>query len=265
MTKSTPDTLEIAKQENAQALATLMNRWLKPRGMTAKATREGNCLHVIFEANQVPNLKVLITFIRKVILNLGVVAIKTVKISVYLPGETSPVCYEEIELKPQAKLLPDGDESITPAGSWEIAEPTTNKIDQSVGAVAKVQPPNWLDTKREKMLVILPVFIVASALLLFNFKREPSLPTQSVPASATSSPSANFFGQAVNQATRASSQAQTAKTQQEWNSIANQWQEAQKLMQAVPVSDPKHKLAQQKVKEYQRKLEYAQQKAKTSP
>ncbi|MBD1936720.1 hypothetical protein [Microcoleus sp. FACHB-68] len=265
MTKSTPDTLEIAKQENAQALATLMNRWLKPRGMTAKATREENCLHVIFEANQVPNLKVLIVFIRKVILNLGVVAIKTVKISVYLPGESSPVCYEEIALKPQAKLPPDWGGITTSAAGWEIAEPATNKVDQSVSALAKLQPASWLDTKQGKMLVILPVFIVAGAILLFNLNREPSLPTQSVPAPATASQSANFLQQAVNQATRASNQARTAKTQQEWKSIATQWQEALRLMQAVPVSDPKHKLAQQKVKEYQRKLEYAQQKAKTSP
>jgi hypothetical protein len=43
--------------------------------------------------------------------------------------------------------------------------------------------------------------------------------------------------------------------------VALQWQEAINLMKAVPVSDGNYTMAQQKVIEYQKYLEVAQQRA----
>lgn len=71
----------------------------------------------------------------------------------------------------------------------------------------------------------------------------------------------NPFSEAVNAAMDASQQAQTAQTPDEWQAVADLWQEAVENMQAVPQDNPQYDLAQQKAQEYQRNLQYAQQQA----
>ncbi len=65
------------------------------------------------------------------------------------------------------------------------------------------------------------------------------------------------FRLAVNKATNASILTQTAKSNSQWQQVTNDWQEAIALMQAVPTSFPKYNIAQAKVVEYQKKLQYA--------
>ncbi|WP_261224915.1 hypothetical protein [Ancylothrix sp. D3o] len=66
------------------------------------------------------------------------------------------------------------------------------------------------------------------------------------------------FQQAVYRATTAANLAKLAKTEDEWKGVSRQWQDAIKLMQAVPVESPQYKVAQTKVKEYEQNLIYAQ-------
>ncbi|NEQ22185.1 MAG: hypothetical protein F6K28_23925 [Microcoleus sp. SIO2G3] len=75
----------------------------------------------------------------------------------------------------------------------------------------------------------------------------------SAPAPATA------FYNAVNKATSAAELTQTAKTKAQWNTVATNWQQAIAFMKAVPKANPNHKVAQQKVAEYQKNLNYAQQ------
>ena len=69
------------------------------------------------------------------------------------------------------------------------------------------------------------------------------------------------FQQAVYRATTAANLAQLAKTEVEWKGVSRQWQDAIKLMEAVPVDSPQYTVAQKKVKEYQQNLIYAQKAA----
>lgn len=69
------------------------------------------------------------------------------------------------------------------------------------------------------------------------------------------------FQQAIYRATTAANLAKLAKTEVEWKGVSRQWQDAIKLMQAVPVDSPQYKLAQKKVKEYEQNLIYAQKAA----
>lgn len=69
------------------------------------------------------------------------------------------------------------------------------------------------------------------------------------------------FPQGVRLATLASEKAQTAKSKEDWASIAQTWQQAIEAMQAVPDGDPNFAVAQKKVAEYQKNLNYAQQNA----
>ncbi|MDY7012874.1 MAG: hypothetical protein SVX43_04600 [Cyanobacteriota bacterium] len=80
---------------------------------------------------------------------------------------------------------------------------------------------------------------------------------QAAPASTTP------FKDAVNKATSAAQLTQTATTPEEWQTVADDWQAAISLMQAVPEGDPNYAVAQEKVAEYQTNLEYAQQNAQS--
>ncbi|NEQ78590.1 MAG: hypothetical protein F6K23_39745, partial [Okeania sp. SIO2C9] len=66
------------------------------------------------------------------------------------------------------------------------------------------------------------------------------------------------FRLAVNKAMSAAELTQLAQSSQDWDQVATNWQGAIELMNAVPVASSKYQLAQDKVNEYQRNLEYAQ-------
>jgi hypothetical protein len=70
------------------------------------------------------------------------------------------------------------------------------------------------------------------------------------------------FRWAVNRAMSAAEVTQTAQTKDEWNTVVDWWKEAIRLMQSVSRTSPNYELAQEKVKEYQENLAYAQQQSK---
>jgi len=55
--------LELAKQGDANAIATLINQALQPQGITAKASIKNGCLQIMLEAQQVPNQQVVVSLI----------------------------------------------------------------------------------------------------------------------------------------------------------------------------------------------------------
>ncbi|HEY9302352.1 MAG TPA: hypothetical protein VIQ31_39520, partial [Phormidium sp.] len=92
---------ELAKQGDAQAIATFMNRTLQPKGITAKAAIKNDCLQIMLEAAQVPNQQVLVLLINKWMSNLGAESIKKVKIFGRQAGEEFPAWNEEFEVSAQ--------------------------------------------------------------------------------------------------------------------------------------------------------------------
>jgi hypothetical protein len=87
--------------------------------------------------------------------------------------------------------------------------------------------------------------------------------TQTPIASAlpAAAPQLDSFKEAVNKAISAATITQSAKSQDDWLLVVSQWQEAVALMKAVPASHSKYTVAQQKIMEYQRNLDYAQNNA----
>lgn len=75
----------------------------------------------------------------------------------------------------------------------------------------------------------------------------------------TTATSADPFREAVNAATQAANLAQTADSPEAWSQVADRWDSAVKNMQVVPSDHPRYDVAQQKIPEYQRYLDYAQQ------
>ncbi len=96
-----PNILELAKQGNAEAIASLINRQLQPKGITVKTSIKNDCLNLMLEAVQVPNQQTLVAIMRKGITSLGAASIKKVKVYGRKIGESFPAWHEEFELVTQ--------------------------------------------------------------------------------------------------------------------------------------------------------------------
>lgn len=79
---------------------------------------------------------------------------------------------------------------------------------------------------------------------------------------AVASPELQSFRWAVNRAMSAAELTQTANTKEDWQTVSAWWEDAIKFMKTVPASHQQYQLAQNKIVEYQRNLNYA--KASTS-
>lgn len=70
-------------------------------------------------------------------------------------------------------------------------------------------------------------------------------------------PEATPFRDGVNAATKAATLAQIASSTEDWNIVAEHWNDAVEGMKAVPSDHPRYDVAQEKVSEYQRNLDYS--------
>jgi predicted aspartyl protease len=66
---------------------------------------------------------------------------------------------------------------------------------------------------------------------------------------------------ALDKASSAGNISQSARSQDDWNLVANRWQQAIQLLNSVPASSPYRALVKPKLAEYQRNLAYAKKQA----
>lgn len=97
-TTTQPNLLELAKQGNAQAIATLMNRQLQPKGITTKAVLKEGCLQIMLESAEVPNQQALFAFVRKGLTSLGAVSIERVRVYGRQTTKEVPAWSQDFEL-----------------------------------------------------------------------------------------------------------------------------------------------------------------------
>ncbi len=71
--------LELAKQGEPTAIAALMNAVLSPKGITARAGMDQDCLCIFLESQKPLNQETLVTFIQKGLLELGNDSIRSVR------------------------------------------------------------------------------------------------------------------------------------------------------------------------------------------
>ncbi|MBW4652115.1 MAG: hypothetical protein KME20_03525 [Kaiparowitsia implicata GSE-PSE-MK54-09C] len=95
---SQPNLIEQAKHGDPQAIATLMNRTLQPRGMSAAVERQGDRLQVKLEGQYVPNRQVLVAFVKNGVDNLAIETIQTVEVLGQEFGAVRPAWSEELQL-----------------------------------------------------------------------------------------------------------------------------------------------------------------------
>ncbi|QIR36946.1 hypothetical protein HCG51_09490 [Tolypothrix sp. PCC 7910] len=75
-----PKLLELAKQGDIKAIVSVINYLLKSKNITAKAVLRYECLEVMLESDQVPEQISSVDLIRKLMLNLRIASLKSVKI-----------------------------------------------------------------------------------------------------------------------------------------------------------------------------------------
>ena len=93
-----PNILELARQGDTQAIASLMNRHLHPKGINAQVAFQDTCLEVILESAQVLNQRILVAFIRKGLTALGAASIEIVKVYGQQTGQDFPAWSKEFNL-----------------------------------------------------------------------------------------------------------------------------------------------------------------------
>ncbi|TVQ19949.1 MAG: hypothetical protein EA367_09980 [Leptolyngbya sp. DLM2.Bin15] len=100
-----PTVLELAKQGDPQAIATLMNRTLHTQGMNARVARQGDRLLIMTEAAQVPNRMVMTNFVRNGINGLELDSIRLIRILGKKTGDDQAAWVQELELSAQGAAI----------------------------------------------------------------------------------------------------------------------------------------------------------------
>ncbi|MDY6807091.1 MAG: hypothetical protein SXA11_25225 [Cyanobacteriota bacterium] len=72
--------IELAKQGNPKAIASILNQEIKPTGVSTIAGWKGDILHIILESDQVPNQQSFAPFVEQKIISLKSESLKNVKI-----------------------------------------------------------------------------------------------------------------------------------------------------------------------------------------
>lgn len=91
--------LELAKQGNPKAIEALINRYLQPKDITAKANLRDGCLIIMLESSQVLEQQTWVAFIQKWMTDLSPEYIKFVKIYGLHIDEEFSDWYQDIKVE----------------------------------------------------------------------------------------------------------------------------------------------------------------------
>ena len=130
------EVLSAAKQGNPQAIVALMNRNLKPKGITAKAKLIDGCLHIMMEGVTLPNQAAIVRYVANGIKALNVEAVKSLAIYGQVTGRTRPEWMERVELM---ELPPEPVvQQLETTGSSESPSPLQPSTATRIGTTASV-------------------------------------------------------------------------------------------------------------------------------
>jgi hypothetical protein len=258
---------ELAKQGNPQAIASLLDSQLQSEGITTAVNLNGDCLDVILDAEQIPTQDRLVEVVRSKLTDLQTDSIRKVKIEAREKGEIAVSWSREFSLDSSILDFPKNGEEVV---SNTINNNSNFRYNASDSDEKQSELVGFENRLRATLIVVgIVTGILAIAVVVFVNK---TLNESVASAEKNIEETANLattqedtFRVAVNSAVKAAELGRSAKTKEDWNSVADRWQEAVSLMRRVPPSSPHHQVAQTKVVEYQKYLLYAQESAVTLP
>ena len=108
MTSNQQNLLELAKQGNSMAIAALINRSLRPKGITAKVNLKGNSLQILVESDKALDQELITQFLVRGIKQLNIKSIDSIKVFGKQSGQDFPDWTQDIPLQNNSKeALPD--------------------------------------------------------------------------------------------------------------------------------------------------------------
>lgn len=138
-----PNLLELAKQGDASAIASLMNRKLQPKGITAKIILKDGCLQVMLESAEVPDRQIIVDFFLTEVIGLEIKNLTKVKLY-GKQSETFDVAWEqEVELEEQL------DQPQTIANLEAIVDSAYLYVDLEVNSQGNIYSIGWHSSKTE--------------------------------------------------------------------------------------------------------------------
>jgi hypothetical protein len=116
------EVLELAKQGDPTAIATLMNKVTQPEGILVRVVHQDGCLHFLFEGEQIPKQQTAVTFVRSSLSILNLHSLRSVMIYGRQQGNHHTSWHESLQLPSYFELPPDAQltdraEEPTPASS----------------------------------------------------------------------------------------------------------------------------------------------------
>ncbi|MBD2197244.1 MULTISPECIES: hypothetical protein [Calothrix] len=132
------NTLELAKQGDANAINTLIIEWLGLPSITAKTSLKQDCLQVMLESENIPEQNSLVPLIHHGLSDLGSQTFKKVKIFGREAGEDFPDWQQELELQPDSSASTLQADVVTES----VTVVTTTKEDSQLS----IKEPSFFDS-----------------------------------------------------------------------------------------------------------------------
>ncbi|RCJ23160.1 hypothetical protein A6S26_00965 [Nostoc sp. ATCC 43529] len=153
-----PNILELARQGDPQAIASVINYLLQPKHITAKVVFKDDCLQITLESSQVPEQESSVTFIRKLITRLELSAIKYVKISGQRSGETSVFWIDSLNFSSQ------NSKTEKHLNFLEKLKNGKSEFFSQIWPIWFPYPSSWL-----RAIVLVPIAFPGTRLIVFGF------------------------------------------------------------------------------------------------
>ncbi len=258
---------ELAKQGNPEAIASFIHSQWQSEDVTVAVNLNGDCLEVILDGSPVPAQDKSVEFVRSELTALQPDSIRLVKVDGREIGQLTSAWSEEFILDLKTFSRPN----LPEESSSNIIVANRGKNMETVNNIEAIQPEvTGLEGRLRSTFIVVGmvtgILAIAVAAFVGKMLNEPAATVgNNLEATPNVATAPDPFRDAVNSAVKAANLGRAAKTKEEWNVVANQWQEAVSLMRRVPPSSPNHEVAMTKVAEYQKYLIYAQESAVTLP
>jgi uncharacterized membrane protein YuzA (DUF378 family) len=99
--------LDLAKQGDIDAISTLINQNLNPKGITVKISKSANCLRIMLEAQTVPPQSNMVNYIQSGIGKLAIAEIGTLQIFGRQTGDEVPAWSQTVTLRQSSVQPPE--------------------------------------------------------------------------------------------------------------------------------------------------------------
>ena len=149
--------VELAKQGNSKAIATLLNGKLHPQGINAKANVVNGWLHILLEADELPDILPTINMVQNQLIELAPEPIKRVKLLVKRYSDDYAKWGQEFDLELSSL-------SSLNLPKFSDDEPTEFEPETEIN---RIKNQGWNNLKISQITLGIVVVIVFIALLVF--------------------------------------------------------------------------------------------------